>query len=131
MPSINPAINIKSIFNLGLNGTVVAGLSGQLKWSPSYNVSAPNFTPFAAKDSKFGTTHINSGCYSEYLNTAIIVGNAGKIAVSTDTANTWSLVSNGFNPTANINDCHWSPDDQLFIAVADNGQIARSTTGLN
>lgn len=49
--------------------------------------------------------------------------------VNGDTNDTWVLVSNGFSNTARINACAWSPEDGVFVAVAHNGQICRSSTG--
>jgi hypothetical protein len=43
----------------------------------------------------------------------------------------WTEVTNGFNPLANILDVHYNDTDAVAIAVADNGQICRSTNGTN
>ena len=47
------------------------------------------------------------------------------------TNNGWTLVSNGFSNSTNINAIDWSPTDGVFVAVAANGQIARSSTGVS
>ena len=47
------------------------------------------------------------------------------------TANKWTAVTNGFNPLANITAVEWNESDSVFVAVADNGQICRSTNGTN
>lgn len=50
---------------------------------------------------------------------------------SQDTNDAWTSIANGFAPTANIKAVEWNASDGLFIAVADNGQICRSSNGTN
>jgi len=67
-------------------------------------------------------------------NRIVVVGDNGYIGVveATDynNGNAIDNVQNGFSPTTTINAVHWNAGDGLFIAVAANGQIAKSTNGI-
>lgn len=80
--------------------------------------------------SPFGTSRINDMTFSQEHIRVVAVGADGKIAYSDDAGDTWTLVANGFAPTAIINHVEWSSTDRVFIAIANNGQMARSSTGL-
>ena len=41
----------------------------------------------------------------------------------------WTEISNGFSPSTNINAVAYNETDGVFVAVATNGQICRSSTG--
>ena len=43
----------------------------------------------------------------------------------------WTIVQTGFNPLASILGVVWDSTHGVFVAVADNGQICRSTNGIN
>ena len=78
-------------------------------------------------------------CHSQLLDRTVCVGDAATIGYIDDanmvTSNgggtdAWTAVDNGFGPTANILSVAYNESDAVFVAVADNGQICRSTTGL-
>ncbi len=80
----------------------------------------------------FGLTNISGVTHSDLLYPLFVaVGDSGKIAYSIDSGDTFIQVSNGLDPLANFTDVHYDEDDTVFIAVADNGQILRSTNGIN
>jgi len=77
--------------------------------------------------------------HSLLLDRTVCVGDAATIGYIDDadmqTVNgggidAWTAVDNGFAPTANISSVAYNESDAVFVAVADNGQICRSTTGL-
>lgn len=73
--------------------------------------------------------------YSEFLNRIIVVGDNAQIGYIDEgnfsSIDAWTLVSNGLSPLANFTAVHFDEGtDKLFIAVADNGQILRSTNGV-
>lgn len=73
---------------------------------------------------------INDFAFSNLLHPLIVcVGAGGKIAVSTDNGDNFAEVSNGFSFGANITDVIYSEEDQIFAAIADNGEIAVSVNG--
>lgn len=65
----------------------------------------------------------------------VCVGDSGTIGYidddDTTTVDNWTGVSNGFNPLANILAVEFNEVDGVFVAVADNGQICRSSNGTN
>lgn len=77
---------------------------------------------------------INAIVYSTTHDRFVCVTNNGGIGYidSADfaTADAWTSVSNGFSPTTNINDIAYDDSSPLFVAVAANGQICRSTNGI-
>ena len=84
------------------------------------------------------TTFVNAwkdAIYSPFHDRVVLVGDNGQIgywdgadAVVNDAVNN---VTNGFDPTANIQAVDWNESDGVFVAVADNGQICRSSNGTN
>lgn len=73
--------------------------------------------------------------YSSFLGRAIVVGDNAQLAyidpVNFGVADAWTAVSNGLDPTSNFTAIYFDDgDDRIFIAVADNGQILRSTNGV-
>ena len=80
-------------------------------------------------------TALRGAVYSPLHTRTVIVGDTGAIGWIDDsgraTADNVTAVTNGFNPLANILAVDWNETDGIFIAVADNGQIARSTNGTN
>ncbi len=52
-------------------------------------------------------------------------------AANRNVSDAWTPVSNGFSPLANILAVAWNDIDGVFVAVADNGEIARSSNGTN
>ena len=66
---------------------------------------------------------------------AVVVGDNGQVGyidrVDTNTANSWTQVSNGFSPLSTIKNVHWDTDQGFFIAVSNIGEICRSTNGTN
>lgn len=87
-------------------------------------------------DVTFGNA-IRAFAYSSFDGRLVLVGDAALVGynddvnINADATDAWTFVSTGFDITANVQDVDWSEDDRLFIAVADNGQICRSSTGLN
>ena len=79
--------------------------------------------------------NLERAVYSPLHTRTVIVGDTGAIGWIDDsgraTADNVTAVTNGFNPLANILAVDWNETDGIFIAVADNGQIARSTNGTN
>ena len=77
---------------------------------------------------------INHFAWSPIHERLISVGNNQQIAyidkIDAAANDAWTNVSNGFNPLANITAAVWDATHGNFCAVADNGQIARSTNGL-
>jgi hypothetical protein len=72
--------------------------------------------------------------FSPQLNTIVVTGGNGSIGTITTTgtlsAQVLSVRPNGFSPLTDIFDVHYNATEQLFIAVASNGQICTSTTGV-
>lgn len=56
-----------------------------------------------------------------------MIGQAGRIAYSTDAGQTWTLATSG--TSENLNQIEYGVDNETFIAVGDNGVILRSTNG--
>lgn len=87
-------------------------------------------------DTVTGSGQINGIAHSPLHTRTIAVQDSGVILYIDDatiiaaTANGWTGVTNGFNPLTNIKDVHWDGNDGMFIAVASNGQICRSSSGL-
>lgn len=85
------------------------------------------------KDSTTFSYRMNASTYSELFDRLIAVGNNSQIGyldyANLQVADAWTPVANGFDPLANIKDVH--ADGSVIIAVADNGQICRSTNGTN
>ena len=77
----------------------------------------------------------NGMAYSTFHDRLVSVGNNGQIGywdgADAAVADAWNVVQNGFDPTANINAVDWNETDGVFVAVADNGQICRSSNGTN
>ena len=73
--------------------------------------------------------------YSSFHDRLVCVGDNGQIGywdgADKNVANAWNVVQNGFDPTTNINAVDWNSVDGVFVAVAENGQIARSSNGTN
>ena len=77
---------------------------------------------------------VNAFAYSEFHGRTICVGENAQIGYLEDadraSSNAWTAcVGVGFDPLANLEGCHYDETDQMFIVVADNGQIARSASG--
>jgi len=89
--------------------------------------NATSWSPIAGDP--FGGTRINGIANGEINGTQywVIVGNAGRIAHSTDGGLTWTLGSSG--TSENINDVAYSPDDEAFLAVANADTYTYSTDG--
>jgi len=57
----------------------------------------------------------------------VIVGNAGRVATSTDGGLTWTLAASG--TTEDLNGVAYNNDDQSFLAVGNAGEYTHSTDG--
>lgn len=81
----------------------------------------------------FGSGHNLLGiAISESLDIRVAVSAGSKIGYAyRTTEGTWTLVSHGFNPGAKILAIHRDEDDAMFIAISDDGNICRSTNGIN
>lgn len=90
-----------------------------------------------ATDTVTFTSSVREFAFSALLNRYIAVGDTAQIGyleyADRGVSNGWTAVSNGLEPTANFTSVEYSeePANQLFIAVADNGQILRSTNGVD
>ena len=86
-------------------------------------------------DVTFGSSAVKAFVESEILERMIAVGDDGKIGfcerANYTIVNSWSLVQNGSNPLANFTDVMRNDVDGMYIAVNDQGQILRSTNGLD
>ena len=86
-------------------------------------------------DVTFGSSPVNAFVESEILQRMVAVGNDGKIGtcekVDYESLDKWSLKQNGSNPLANFTDVQRNDVDGMFVAVNDQGQILRSTNGLD
>ena len=78
---------------------------------------------------------LNAAAYSVLQSRFVIVGSNGTIGwldlSNYGNVDAWTAVSNGFAPGVTINDVGRNDTDNVFIAVAENGEIARSTTGIS
>lgn len=89
------------------------------------------------RDDVSATTQINEFARSDLHERVVAVGNSGVIAyvddntVDAGTADAWTSVANGLDPTANFTSVDFNETDGVFVAVADNGQICRSSNGTN
>jgi len=83
----------------------------------------------AVTNSTFGTSNINAIAY-DGNNKFVAVGDAGKIAYSTDGI-TWTAVSNTTFGSYAILAVAWGAGAGKFVAVGDAGKIAYSTDGIN
>lgn len=85
-------------------------------------------------DVAFSAT-VRSGAYSSVHQRLVLVGNDAQIghwdAVDKLLDDAVTPVENGFNPIADILAVVWDDTHGVFVAVADNGQICRSTNGIN
>ena len=83
----------------------------------------------------FGSSAVRAFIESEVLERMVAVADDGKIGVCEKAdyllVNSWELVQNGSNPLANFTDVMWNEVDGMFVAVNDQGQILRSTNGLD
>jgi len=112
---------------LSVDRCVIVGDEGQVIRSTDANL----LIFAAASVPSFGLSNVNGVVGAIALNGLFVaVGDNGKIAYSSNYGDTFIQVSNGFIPTANINDVHYDEEDKIFIAVANNGQICRSTNGI-
>ena len=100
-------------------GTETGWIEGYIRWTGNDIVSF--------------TSRINSFAYSPLHSRLVCVGDNATVGywdIGNKTINdSWVPVASGFSPTANINAVVWDENDRVFIAVADNGQICRSTNG--
>lgn len=83
----------------------------------------------------FGSSAIREMVISETHQRIIAVSDDGKIGfqdeVNYAVPSTFALVANGSNPLANFTGVKWNEADGMFIAVNDQGQILRSSNGLD
>jgi microcystin-dependent protein len=85
-------------------------------------------------DVTFGSSALREFALSETHQRIIVVADDGKIGFQ-DEANwtvldSFALVPNGSNPFSNFTGVAWNDNDGMFVAVNDDGQILRSTTGV-
>lgn len=95
--------------------------------------SIRSFGNGALDDVNLSAFPVRAFAYSDLHSRWVAVGDNAQIATlelsAASTADSWVVRENGFSPTANIKDvCEFN---NVFIAVADNGQICRSTSGVN
>jgi microcystin-dependent protein len=110
------------------NGSTVRIFVGRADGEIFHNTSL-------ADDVTFGSSGINAFVESLSLERMIGVADDGKIGFCDQanyTANdAWQLVQNGSNPLASFTDVMWNEVDGMYVAVNDQGQILRSTNGLD
>jgi len=105
-------------------GTVTGAID--MKHHGSATVLATDNTTFSYPINDFAAsdTDLRFVCVGDY-------GTIGTLEASlTDTNNSWVETANGFDPSAHVQAVDYNRTDNMFIAVADNGQICRSTTGV-
>ena len=78
------------------------------------------------RDFAYSTAHARLVCVGDNAELGYLEGADG-IA---DKVDAWTAVSSGFAPTADITAVDWNAVDAMYIAVANNGQICRSSSGL-
>lgn len=100
-----------------------------------FNGTIHTFTTWTGDQTNglFSDQH-NAIAWSPTLERLVSVGDNAQIGYMdrSDSAsnNKWVSVAGGIAPTADILDVAWNDTDGVYICVADNGQIARSTSGL-
>ena len=86
-------------------------------------------------DLTFNGNPLRDVVYSPLHTRVVVVGDNASIGWLDDsgrtTADNVTAVTTGFAPLSNILAVAWNETDGMFVAVADNGQIARSTNGTN
>lgn len=114
-----------SFFNAGVQNRILGAVDGTIYGRAGWT----------GVDSLAFAGHINGLAFSPIHERVVAVADNGELgywdAVDKTVGNTWNLVSTGFNPTTRIMAVAWNVTDGLFIAVAKNGQICRSTNGTN
>lgn len=78
----------------------------------------------------FGASDMLCCAFSVLQQRAIMGGKDGKMGFTEDAA-TFFLIGNGFNPTAEILDIWYDENDAIWIAISNDGNICRSTTGIS
>jgi len=77
---------------------------------------------------------INDFAHSRVSGRLVCVGDSGQIGYVNDANlggnDAWTVAPNGFDVSANVTRVEYNETDALFIAVADNGQICRSSNGI-
>ena len=124
-----------AMYSCTVTGSAVAG-TYMLRGSANGNIdNRPLSTTSVASDTTTFSGAINGFAASSADQRIVCVGNLGVIGyfAAADLgygSRTWTEISNGFSPTTSINAVAYNETDGMFVAVATNGQICRSTTGV-
>jgi len=80
------------------------------------------------------TDPINHFAWSDTHQRLVCVGDNGTIGYQDlgdkENSNAWTSVTGGFSPIAEITSVEWNTADGIFVAVAADGAICRSSTGI-
>ncbi len=80
-------------------------------------------------------SQINGFAHSDFDDRLVCVGNSGTVGywnvADKTTADKWNFIATGFDPLTNVNAVARNESDGIFVAVASNGQICRSSSGIN
>jgi WD40 repeat protein len=110
----------------GATEIIVGSDSGEVRGATS---------AWSGDDTTNFTGQINGIVYSPTHDRVVAVADNGELgywdATDKATNNSFNLVSSGFAITTRIMAVDWNATDGIFIAVAKNGQICRSTNGTN
>lgn len=105
----------------------VGSSTGSLEWEVHTSTEYTDTVTFS--------NQINAFCHADLHGRTVLVGNSGTIGYLDDanltTNDSWVSVANGFDPLTDINAIAFNEVDGVFVAVAANGQICRSTNGTN
>jgi hypothetical protein len=119
------AVTAMGLFFDGANAEVYGGIGGVIGGS----------TGWTGDDNVTFSSAIRDFAYSSIHERLVCVGDSGILGywdrANKSSTNAWIPISHGFDPLTNIHAVTWNGTDGVFIAVAANGQIARSTNGTN
>lgn len=113
--------NIQGIFYDGSTYWLAMGESGTLTTATD---PTSTWSVNSSAATAFGSSGIRSCAYDG--STYVMVGEDGKLATATDPTSTWSLQTSSFGST-DIRYIAYSPDLNLFCAVANDGKIATAS----
>jgi hypothetical protein len=92
-------------------------------------------TGWSGVDTATFSNQMNDFAYSSTHGRVVGVGDNQQMgywdAANKAVTDAWVVIESGFDPTTNIRAVAWNGTDGVFVAVAENGQICRSTNGTN
>ena len=114
-------------------GFTEAGLKGRMQGAFDGAIDG-HAGGWVARDDVTFSQRVRSFAFAPIHERMVMVGDNQQIGYldkdDAASADAWTNVENGFNPTADILGVVWDDTHGVFIAVADSGQICRSTNGL-